>query len=1357
MFMYCYYKTINSFMGRIAMDIVTLMKEKNTEYLRLVNNAQNEEKDISLELNNLKIEIKNTEHLYTAKIDEISQKLNQDIENTINQAEEDIKGTLIALKRKKTAISKSEKQRQVDIRKKYEEIIEELDLRHQKQLKKIKAIYSRQTQDVEEEYQTQLFVLNNSRQVSNEMGVINSEISNQEIERQVKFLLDKQSKLRNEIVAELSDYEDVLKTALRFSNNSISSNPQLISIIRQYYEVASEMEALRNSHIVVSSVGEAEIFYARRKADIDAKYNADKEEIDSWYQQSLREENEKYEAEKNRILGLQSKELDSNTSVEEMQRGVDAELQRKTAEFDKLSKRLVSELKHEAQAKISTLQEEKAKKLEVLLREKDLLTQKLNDIKNKNEAVIGDFLEKTKIEMDAILAIPCDYAIGEKKDLSAINELPEQICIGKFVTKIDDCELSKVLYGTKQIGYNNPIMLDVRNSGNIIINASATDETLYRVVCGLTMKYMEEFPLGALKVHFVDVNQHNWFYKIRNTFLRQDTPLCKQLITNDSRAYSRIETINKNDCESIMLLLGGNIQDMFDLYDIDKTHAFHLFVISSGFAELISSGNSETLYTLKNLMGTHGKTCGIRFIVVNDYTENERTDIKKKQLISEILNQDIIFDLKEDSFLFNNKIVDITCIKENNADYFIEKQCTTMANMLAQKQANEISYEQIGFGETPTDKYSSVLDIPIGMYGTNRFSLPLNCGGSGPQNQGCIILGRARRGKSSIFHSLIINGSMKYSPDDLEFWILDFKAGAAAKLYKTANIPHVSLLSQKNKIGDAFCLLKLLETEMYRRLDLINEAGEKAGGMIFNSLSAYNKFADTPAYNGEHLGRIVVLMDEAQHMFSEEGNGRVEEDAAYGITSLIATITSMGAVTGIHLIIIAQDFEERGKSYLLRDNFVQKINARITFSLSPEALQNSSFGEEFLALKSNIDALGKGETYARYMNGTQPQKVKMAFCDEQKFQTYFEQIRTRHKKKCNLRIIGDNSPLLLQSVSSVEQLDFDALLKAPKIHRIDGFERYRFIYGEDCYSLNPAEIVVDSNAQSTTVIAGANIRMSSSVVCSILYGVSKLRQKNIYFCKGQGRGTIIDNTLSQLSDDAGVCSYKAVDIDHMIKDLYDEYLQRKKRLEEGIFVGDNVPIFVFITDVNSIDKVKTNREIGRLLVSNSVNKDKLNTQHPNQGAIYEISENDPDEYVDPDDIEGDIFDQICTDLALVADDEQQMLTEENVEEYDEVLDRIGDRTIAKVLEELCSDGNAVNMFFVLTVTDLTNQSLGNIFTDARNQIVFNSAPKNIYFKESSSIINNMLKQTQPEKKETTQSLAVSCIDGNVSKVRPVLH
>lgn len=1342
------------------MDIVTLMRERNSEYLQLVNNAQNEEKNISLELNNLKIEIENTEHLYTAKIDEISRNLNRDIENTINQTEDDIKGTLIALKRKKTAINESEKQRQADITKKYEEIIEELDFRHQKQLKKIKAIYSRQTQDVEEEYQTQLFVLNNSRQVSNELGVINSEISNQEIERQVKFLLDRQSKLRNEIVAELSDYEEVLKTALRFSNNSIGSNPQLISIIRQYYEVTSEIEALRNSHIVVSSDGEAETFYARRKADIDAKYNADKEEIDSWYQQSLQEENKKYEAEKNRILGLQSKELDSNTSVEEMQRSVDAELQKKTAEFDKLSERLVSELKHEAQVKISTLQEEKTKKLEVLLREKDLLTQKLHDIKNKNEAVIGDFLEKTKIEMDAILAIPCDYEIGEKKDLSAINELPEKICIGKFVTKIDDCELSKVLYGTKQIGYNNPVVLDVRNGGNVIINAPTIDEnneTLYRVLCGLTVKCLEEFPLGALKVHFVDANQHNWFYKIRNAFLRQDTPLCKQLITNDSRAYSRIETINKHDCESIMLLMGENVQDMFDLYDVDKTHAFHLFVISSGFAELISSGNSETLYTLKNLMGTRGKTCGVRFIVVNDYTEIERIDIKKKQLISEILNQDIIFDCKEDSFLFNNKIVDITCIKEENADCFIEKQCTTMANMLAKKQANIISYEQIGFGETPTDKYSPVLDIPIGMYGTNRFSLPLNCGGSGPQNQGCIILGRARRGKSSVFHSLIINGSMKYSPDDLEFWILDFKAGAAAKLYKTANIPHVSLLSQKNKIGDAFCLLKLLEAEMYRRIDLINEAGEKAGGIVFNSLSSYNKFADSPAYNGEHLGRIVVLMDEAQEMFGEKSNGLVEEDAARRITSLIATITSLGAVAGIHLIIIAQDFEEQGKSYLLRDNFVQKINARITFSLSPEALQNSSFGEEFLALKSNIDALGNGETYARYMNGTQPQKVKMAFCDEQKFQMYFEQIRTRHKKKCNLRIIGDNSPLLLQSTSSVEQLDFDTLLKAPKINQIDGFERYRFIYGEDCYSLNPAEIVVDSNAQSTTVIAGSNIRMSSSVVCSILYGVSKLIQKNIHICKGQGRNTIIDNALSQLSDAKDFNLYKATDIDYMIKELYGEYLRRKKHLEEETFTYEEAPIFTFITDVNSIDKVKTQREIGEMLDYNGVNKNNPNNQVPKQGVIYDISEDDPDEYIDPDDIDSDIFDQLGTDLASVADNEQQMFTEQGHDGYDEILDRIGNRTIANVLEELCSDGNAVNMFFVLTVTDLTNQSLGNIFTDARNQIVFNSAPKNIYFKESSSIINDMLKQTQPEKKEATQSLAVSCIDGNVSKVRPVLH
>ena len=76
------------------------------------------------------------------------------------------------------------------------------------------------------------------------------------------------------------------------------------------------------------------------------------------------------------------------------------------------------------------------------------------------------------------------------------------------------------------------------------------------------------------------------------------------------------------------------------------------------------------------------------------------------------------------------------------------------------------------------------------------------------------------------------------------------------------------------------------------------------------------------------------------------------------------------------------------------------------------------------------------------------------------------------------------------------------------------------------------------------------------------------------------------------------------------------------------------------------------------------------------------------------------------------------------------MSRIGEKPIAAVIEEMCRSGHTVNMFFVISVTGLTDHSLNSIFMEARNQIIFNTAPEDISFKKSGYVIEEMLSQIQ---------------------------
>ncbi len=101
------------------MDIVTIMKKRNTEYLKLIHDGQSAEKKLSKKLSDIVKEINQITNLYATQIELVSKELDEKIEKAISQNEEDVRGTLIALKRKKNSISKNEEQRQIDVKATY--------------------------------------------------------------------------------------------------------------------------------------------------------------------------------------------------------------------------------------------------------------------------------------------------------------------------------------------------------------------------------------------------------------------------------------------------------------------------------------------------------------------------------------------------------------------------------------------------------------------------------------------------------------------------------------------------------------------------------------------------------------------------------------------------------------------------------------------------------------------------------------------------------------------------------------------------------------------------------------------------------------------------------------------------------------------------------------------------------------------------------------------------------------------------------------------------------------------------------------------------------------------------------------
>ena len=82
--------------------------------------------------------------------------------------------------------------------------------------------------------------------------------------------------------------------------------------------------------------------------------------------------------------------------------------------------------------------------------------------------------------------------------------------------------------------------------------------------------------------------------------------------------------------------------------------------------------------------------------------------------------------------------------------------------------------------------------VPVGRMGATRLqALRLGRGVA----QHVLIAGKTGSGKSTLLHALVTNLAMWYSPDEVEFYLIDFKKGVEFKTYATHGLPHARAIA----------------------------------------------------------------------------------------------------------------------------------------------------------------------------------------------------------------------------------------------------------------------------------------------------------------------------------------------------------------------------------------------------------------------------------------------------------------------------------------------------------------------------------------------------------------------------------
>ena len=150
---------------------------------------------------------------------------------------------------------------------------------------------------------------------------------------------------------------------------------------------------------------------------------------------------------------------------------------------------------------------------------------------------------------------------------------------------------------------------------------------------------------------------------------------------------------------------------------------------------------------------------------------------------------------------------------------------------------------------------SEQLLLPIGQFvdraGLSTFDIdfrPESKGGKGAYH--AMMIGTTGSGKSIFMQSMVLAAAHKYSPRQINFMFMDFKAGAA-ELKKVADLPHsVGMVTDLSpQLADR--ALQALENELARRKVVFDNAGKITDIWDFN-----RRFPD------EAMPQLMVVIDE---------------------------------------------------------------------------------------------------------------------------------------------------------------------------------------------------------------------------------------------------------------------------------------------------------------------------------------------------------------------------------------------------------------------------------------------------------------------------------------------------------------
>ncbi|MDN3380697.1 MULTISPECIES: FtsK/SpoIIIE domain-containing protein [unclassified Pseudoalteromonas] len=300
-----------------------------------------------------------------------------------------------------------------------------------------------------------------------------------------------------------------------------------------------------------------------------------------------------------------------------------------------------------------------------------------------------------------------------------------------------------------------------------------------------------------------------------------------------------------------------------------------------------------------------------------------------------------------------------------------------------------------------------VISAPIGGSGSRKNDIELWFGerNKQPSSHG-MLAAMTGAGKSNLYHAFILSLASRYSPEDLQFYLIDGKQGVEFQSYP--KLPHARVVSLSTSPQLARSVLQELLDEMNRRNDMFKNLG----------LSDFISYRKAGSPNGK-LPRLMLIIDEYQTIFEDDKTGLGSQ--------LMISIASQSRSAGIHMFVGSQKFSVPGMSQ--PQATFSNINLRVAMKMSGEEVTSlQEFGSKGKQLIRGCTETG--QVVVSHNGGANELPCdtgRVAYIDEQQRQQMLEQLSNKWQ--------GTNNTILLDGSEQPEIKDntqLQTLFTAPQ-------------------------------------------------------------------------------------------------------------------------------------------------------------------------------------------------------------------------------------------------------------------------------------------------------------------------------------